>query len=145
MRYYILKFRRFLYFANSNYLLNYLIKIPLYRQLPKFGLSIFAVAHFTAIYISKALTGLFEFFRRAFNILQSSSLQINLKFSCEVNSVSVQTLFKDVIHIKHNADAITKKERKKNRDVIEILIGVTETVTTYRMPNTGNRGCLPFT
>ena len=55
-----------------------------------------------------------------------------------MNSVNAQTLFKDVIHIKHNADAITKKERKKNRDVIEILIGVTETVTTYRMQNTGN-------
>ena len=66
-----LNFIDFFYFGNSNYLLNYLIKIPLYRQLPKFGLSIFAVAHFTAIYISKALTGLFEFFRRAFNISQS--------------------------------------------------------------------------
>ena len=56
-----------------------------------------------------------------------------------MNSVNVQTLFKDVVHIKHNTDAITKKERKKNRDVIEFLIGVTETVTTYRMQNTGNR------
>ena len=92
----------------------------------------FTVAHFTAIYISKALTGLFEFFAGHSTFCNHPSLQINLQFSCEMNSVNVHTLFKDVIHIKHNTDAITKKERKKNRDVIEFLIGVTETVTTYR-------------